>query len=230
MKHDVVYILKNNPPVDELRYSLRTVEKNFPFRKVWIFGGCPKEIKPDEYVEILQTGGTKWEKSTNTLRAICCNNDVTPDFWLFNDDFFIMKKVSDLPYMIRGTIAERVTDLRKKNGISRYSMNLEETAWVLQQAGKETLDYALHVPMLINRAKALEVLDAFPRCPMFRCLYGNYWQLGGEVVKDVKIYNPNNEPDEDMGLLSTMEESFAGKTGDFIKERFTKPSRWERDI
>ena len=35
MKHDVVYLLKNNyKSTDELRYSIRSVVKNFPYRKI----------------------------------------------------------------------------------------------------------------------------------------------------------------------------------------------------
>jgi hypothetical protein len=91
------------------------------------------------------------------------------------------------------------------------------------------MDYALHVPMLINKQKALEVLNTF-RCPMFRSLYGNYWKVGGILTDDVKIHNTTDVPKEGQLLVSTNDRSFSeGEVGRFIKSRFTEPSKWEKD-
>lgn len=229
MKHDIVYILKSDTEAEELRYSLRSVQKNFPHGKVWFFCGCPAGIEPDRHVPFEQTGRTKWEKSTSTLRKICTTDKVSEDFWLFNDDFFILRKVTDLPYMVRGGLLDRVYDIRDRQGISAYSNQLNETRRILSQRGYGTFDYALHVPMLINKQKALEVLDAFPKCPMFRSLYGNYHKVGGVTAEDVKIYELDEEPKKGQTLLSTSDKSFKrGKVGEYIRKRFTEPSRWEK--
>ena len=82
--------------------------------------------------------------------------------------------------------------------------------------------------MLINKRKALEVLDTF-RSPMFRSLYGNYWDIGGILTKDVKIHSNNGLPEVGQVLVSTNNTSFdEGEVGKFIKSRFTTPSKWER--
>ena len=60
-KHDIVYILKNNYTSDELTYSIRSVCKNFPYRKIWFYGGAPEGIMPDVFVEYQQSGNNKWE-------------------------------------------------------------------------------------------------------------------------------------------------------------------------
>ena len=227
MNNDVVYILKNNISSDELRYSLRTVERNFPHRKVWFFGGCPKDIRPDEYVKIDQRGLTKWERSTNTLRVACETEDLTEDFWLFNDDFFVLEPVRSLPYMVRGELATRIQDIVSRRVIHKYADNLEEARKQLEAKGCSTLDYALHVPMLINKQKALEVLDTF-RSPMFRSLYGNYWNVGGIVTRDVKIHKTTGLPEAGQLLVSTNDTSFSeGEVGKLIKSRFTEPCKWE---
>ena len=41
-KYDVVYIVKEDPRNEELRYSIRSVCENFPVRNIWIFGYCPR--------------------------------------------------------------------------------------------------------------------------------------------------------------------------------------------
>ena len=226
--HDIVYILKADIDSEELRYSLRTVEANFPHESVWFFGGCPKWASPDHYVPFEQKGATAWQKSTSTLREICETDGVTEDFWLFNDDFFIMQPVEDLPQMYHGTLAERVREILSRASWSRYAENLVETRRQLEEAGCSSLNYALHVPMLINKEKALEVLDRFPRCPMFRSLYGNYCEVGGINTEDVKIHSRTVVPDASCVLLSTNDDTFdLGEAGRFIRARFTKRSKFE---
>lgn len=229
MKYDVVYILKNNMESDEIIYSLRSVEKNFPYRKIWFVGGCPGTIAPDVWMNFTQQGETKWQKATSAIAAACKNDDITEDFWLFNDDFFIMKRIRVLKPMIRGTLQQRCKDIEaNNNGLqSMYSRQLHKTIHVLKLNGYPQLDYALHVPMLINRRKALEVIDAFPKCPMFRSLYGNYCGIEAETVKDVKVRGMNSWP-KDARLLSTDDMSFYhGKVGEYIRESFPDPSKYE---
>ena len=227
MKYDVVYILKKDADTDEIRYSLRSVEKNFPYRKVWIFGGCPDGIAPDEFVPFEQTGDSKWQKATSTYRKICETEGVTEDFWMFNDDFFIMKPVDDLPYMYNGTLEDKVEAIRKDAPWARYGKSLEEARKELEDNGFTSLNYALHVPMLFNKAKIIETLDRF-RSPMFRSLYGNYCNVGGVEFEDVKINNLEGVPPEDCVLLSTSDRAFvSGACGKVIRARFTERSKWE---
>ena len=93
MKHDIVYILKNDYDSEELRYSIRSVVQNFPYRKLVFVGGCPSDIKPDIYIPDTQEGATKWERSMHSLKKVLDNDELTEDIWLFNDDFFIMDPV-----------------------------------------------------------------------------------------------------------------------------------------
>ena len=82
--------------------------------------------------------------------------------------------------------------------------------------------------MLINREKALEVLDSFFGCPMFRSLYGNYCDIKGEDRKDVKIYQLNEEPDPDAEWLSTTNVSFKhGAVGRYIRDQFREACEYE---
>lgn len=222
MANDIVYLLRNGIDSEELRYSLRSVQANFPYNKVWFVGGCPKDITPDVYIPMKQQGNTKWARSTSSLKAVCKAESLTEDFWLFNDDFFILEPVNDLPYMYKGLLADR----QPLN--STYMHMLKATEEQLTKAGLSTLDYAIHVPMLINKQKAQIVFRQFPNNPMFRCLYGNYWQVGGELVSDVKIYDRETLPPENARLCSTVDEIFRfGAVGKYIKKRFTEPSKWE---
>ncbi len=71
-KYDIVYMVKDSSPNEELRHSLRSVEKNWgPRGKVWFFGGCPEGLKPDGFVPAEMTMPGKWENTHRLMRLIC---------------------------------------------------------------------------------------------------------------------------------------------------------------
>ena len=134
--NDIVYILKNDIESDEIRYSVRSVERNFPHRKVWFYGGKPDGIEPDEMVHVDQQGATKWQRVSWTLRLVCENDAITEDFWLFNDDFFVMDKVEEWPQAVRGTLHRRIESLKNEYGrLSKYGKELKRTEQALIDAG-----------------------------------------------------------------------------------------------
>ena len=227
--YDVVYILKSDAAPDELRYSLRSISENLSFRKVWFYCGKPDGLEPDVHVPMIQTGSTKWEKARSSLIAICKNDDITKKFYLFNDDFYVLKPCKNIKVYHRGLIQDHVKLIEKKrNGRgSSYSQQLESCDDQLHRAGLTTLDYALHIPILVDRAKMLEALEMFPNCPMFRSLYGNYAGIGGTFHKDVKVADPARNVNAELDFLSSNDKSFKGECGKFLAERFTEPCRFE---
>lgn len=230
MKHDIVYIVRAGTN-RELVYSLRTVERNFPHRKVWLYGGMPKGIKPDEAIIIQQQGETKWEKVRNTLLECCKNDNITEDFWLFNDDFFIMEPVTEPTNYYDGTLEQRIEAIEQASrGIgNQYSQKLRHLLDTLKKAGiEEPLNYAHHTPILINRKKMLETLEKYPNEPMFRALYGNINHIGGENMPDVKFHQ-NRQPYPIGQYASTSDESWnQDEIGRIIRQKFPDPSKWEQ--
>lgn len=229
MKYDIVYILKEDINSEELRYSLRSVCKNFEYNKIWFYCGCPDDIKPDFHVPFEQTGKNKLEMVRSTYEAIANNDEITEDFWLFNDDFFILKPYNQNIPKVNGTLEQLAYDIKQRMGKdSYYTQAIRSTASVLRSKGYDTLSYACHVPMLLNRHKVKEVLQEFAPSVTFRSAYGNYVKVGGELIDDVKITNFNELPGEDWVLLSTREDSFAnGQVGTYIKLKFAEPCKYE---
>lgn len=228
--NDIVYILKEDVTADELRYSLRSVCKNFPYRKIWFYCGKPDGITPDEYVPFTQKGVMPWAKVTSTIAEACRNDQITEDFWLFNDDFFIMKPVENMPAYYDRTLYRRIQQIEKKRkGTSGlYTMQLRLTRDLLQEGGYKTFNYAVHMPMLINRKKALQVIKEFPKPHMFRSVYGNVLDIGGEQHADVKIIGRDIKPDKDCDFLSTDEKAFGDSAvGQFIRDAFPEPCKYE---
>ena len=229
-KIDIVYVLKKDVEPNELIYSLRSVEANMPHARVVFVGGKPDGIEPDLYLPHEQRGVSNWERSTSSIEYIAKCKEISDDFWLFNDDIFVMKPINELKPIYNGTLYRRVQAIEKKRmgAPSLYSTQLRATKELLDSERLHSYNYAVHMPMMINKAKALEVIRKYPKCKMFRSLYGNYHRVGGINRPDCKIVNLDTEPSKDAIFLSTTEQSFAkGKVGEFIRSKFKKPSRFE---
>ena len=234
MKHDVVYFVKDTPLNPELVYSLRSLEKNWSYNDVWFCGGCPERLKPDHHMKIKQIGFNKWEKVRYSIHLVCLNDQISDDFWLFNDDFFILKKSQDYKPQYNGRIDEYIELIKARhNGShSEYTLRLLGTIRALEEAGCSTLNYEIHKPMLINKGKALEVLEKFNGVGGFRSLYGNYWKIGGIDRHDMKIkqmsYGRMDLVENEWDYLSTTDNSFQiGEVGRFIRDNFSERSRFE---
>lgn len=224
---DIVYVLKNDYDSEELKYSVRSVVKNFPFRKICFVGGGPEDVTADIRIYDKQQGATKWERSTSSLKIALANDDLTEDIWLFNDDFFVMNKVEPTINYFGGTLERRIQELKERFPTgSAYINNLIDLRRDLYKMKKDTLAFSLHLPMLVNRNKALNVLEEFPEQKMFRSFYGNYCEVPCTFSKDVKAYDLTSVPNTDF--ISTTDKSFKeGKVGEFIRACFPDPCRYE---
>lgn len=226
---DVVYILKDNIASEELRYSLRSIDLNFPAGKVWFIGGQPRDLIPDGRISHKQSGMSKWARAMSSLVKVLECSDISDPFYLFNDDFFVMKPFrGEFINYSDGTLEKKVRRLMDKVGSSTYCLELEKVRNKLRANGYDTISYAIHLPMLIYKK---DLAHAFRfGTPFFRSIVGNISGLPYVYHEDVKIYDNYTKPDESADYLSTTEESFSrGEVGRFIKKAFPDPSHFELD-
>lgn len=228
-KYDVVYILKNDVKPDEIRYSLRSIEQNMQHGDVWFVCGQPQGLMPDHRLMIAQTEPVKWDRVRGSLFKVCSNKDVPDRFWLFNDDFFVLQQMTSEAPFYQGLMRDHILRVEKRHhGVTNYTRHLRECEEVLKGADLPTFDYAVHMPMLIDKAKMLEALKTFSDCPMCRCLYGNYAEVGGEIHEDVKIVTLDEPIPEGADFVSTDNASFAyGAVGRQIRRMFRDKCRYE---
>ena len=232
MKYDIVYFVKNADENPELTYSLRTL-KNFPHAKVWFYGGCPKNLQPDEHVYERQISLTKYSNVSNMMYDVCCNNNITESFWLFNDDFFILKKLtSEYMHLLEkgvhnGSLIRQIERCENTtDGVNGYTRKLRRTLEWLEENDYPTRNYEMHLPMLINRKKMKKVLDGTKHCS--RSKYGNIYLEPNINTPDVKIFSRTCEPRQE-DFLSTSDDSFEnGKAGELIRNKFKEKSKWEK--
>lgn len=226
---DIVYLLKESNENDELRYSLRSL-KNFPHDKVWFVGGHPAGFKPDGYIKVEQNRRTKWLNVRRSLEKICKNEDISEDFWIFNDDFFVMKRIKNPTNYYNGDLYKRIVMLEDHyKRITKYSQLLRNCCKELESLGCETKNYTLHVPILLNRKKLARLFE-ITDFEGFRSLYANMYKIGGETMGDVKITNLNKTY-EDGPYVSTDDKSFNnGKVGIQIREKFKNKCKYEKEV
>ena len=231
-QHDIIYILKPNVKTEELRYSLRSLE-NFPHRFVWFVCGQPEGFKPDRCIKHKQVGSSKWELIRSSMFEALKNEEVSDDFFLFNDDFFIMKPFKgEFVNYVDMTLAERIDEIRRNvhPWLNPYGRTLQKAEQELKTLGCPTMNYDVHLPMLFNKATASAAIRSCSS-PQMRSVYGNVTRSPYILRPDVKVYSKDETPDDDVDFLSTNDETFSeGKVGEFIRSRFPNPSRFEVDL
>ena len=218
---DVVYLC--GPAVgDELRYSLRSVAAHLPHDRVWIVGHQPRWVRQVEQIPVPQPAGQKWSNQEANLRAYCQQRDGTDRFLLFNDDFFVMRPLGQVPVWHRGPIGDLVGTYRQRR--DEFVQRLRNTA---AHVGLDAPSYdSIHTPMLLDKGRLLDVLDSMPAKTLFRTVYGNRYQIGGTVHGDVKV--KTNQPAHAGALLSTDDSGFLrGPAGKMIRARFPRRSPYE---
>lgn len=229
---DIVYFVRDGLVNEELRYSLRSLQ-NMPHNRVWIFGGCPPSIVPDVRIRVDQTGVTKWDKVKNMFLMACNNKELTDDFILFNDDFFVMQPMDELGYLHRGDFDEHIKVLEKNfgNKPSDYTRLLRACSAKLKKCGVEKpLSYELHVPFPFNKQCLKDVIEKFPDTHCTRTIYGNLYNVGGERASDVKVFNSNPSFDYKATKLLSTDDSIVNINNDVwrhIRKTFNKASEFE---
>jgi len=243
---DLVYIVRPGNRNDELRWSLRTVEKNLPGRRVWIVGHKPNWLTNVEYIHTRQEGH-KHENTLANLITACSHQEISPQFILMNDDFFILRPLREIPVLHRGTINEFIERYRRAGvgatlGWWRRASETKETLAMLGYNPDTVLSYELHVPMPIHRETWLAGIKELQRIGRHhirhwtkRSFYGNHAKLGGERSDDVKIHDDTSwerysqTRETTTPFLSTSDSAFKyGAVGRWLRKQYPDLSSYER--
>lgn len=227
---DVVYLLKDSLNYEELRYSMRSL-MFFPCRDVWLYGGKPKWVRGVKHVPFHQSGPTKWHNTRDMMRAVCQNPDVSQNFVLFNDDFFILQPIKDLRRHCCGTLGQRAMQTISKDthNLSKYGKQLAKCELALLEAGKGNRNFELHIPMIFDKKKLLAVLDKYPDCLMPRSLYCNEYNVRAIEREDVKVEELYTPIPTQSAFVSTNNQSFScGEVGKKVRGLFPHPCVFEK--
>jgi hypothetical protein len=227
---DFVYICKPGDN-EELRYSIRSVLYSFPDANIYVVGGKPSWYSGN-YIYVDQKHH-KYANAINNLHAICDSNEISKEFVLMNDDFFIIKKIDRIDQFYSGLLSTKIDKYTKITGSSMYIKKLILTKTRLIDYGiKNPLDYELHVPMVMEKEKLKHIILKYPSC-LWRSMYGNIYSVGGSQMEDVKIYTNkkyaarSNEITENSVFLSTEDQAFNLALDKVLYKMFNIPTEYE---
>jgi len=233
--YDIVIPLKATSKNEELRYSLRSIAKNFPHRNVWVSGYHPRWTRGLNYINSTTVKESKYDKAAKNIRMACLSPKVSDKFFLFNDDFFIMSNVKDFSNMHRGYLDEVIEYYMDNHPVSTYTNAMLRTRDVLDKLGvRDPLSYALHIPMLVDKklwmkAHAMQLEFNPDNLPIqMRTIYGNLFIDDATYREDVKAFELDTIP-EYREYLSTSDKSFRdGLIGKRIRNTFPQKSKYEK--
>lgn len=238
---DVVYTVRHGDRNDELRYSLRSLQ-NLPHDNVWFVGYTPRWAKVNSIV--TNQVATSYVNVLRNLQAVAENDDISENFYFFNDDFFVMKAMTSVPDFHRGDLTGHIRRQYRTFGENNgYGKMMEVTKAILNEWDiGEPLSYTCHCPVMLNKsnirilAQRLQDTEYPGAGLLLRTLYGNLFQVGGIEVFDFKVTGAGIDiyqkvmarHDNDPPFLSTDDQSFwYGHVGAVIRVKFKKPSPYE---
>jgi len=152
---DVVYVLgkgshwKNN----EIRYSLRSVEKNLTgYRNIYIIGENPgflRDVIHIQHPDEIGPQNADGNIARKVLRA-CAEADLSDNFLFINDDHIILSPVDarKLPAFHKGDMADYPPSHWNNN---LWRKRLRHTFDMLKQRGLTTFNFDCHTPILFSK-------------------------------------------------------------------------------
>jgi len=228
---DFVYICRDGEN-EELRYSIRSVLNSFPEAKVWLVGGKP-EWYSGHCVPVEQNSN-KYANALKNLKSLCEHPEISDNFVLMNDDFFIIKKINSVDQFYNGLLSDKINRFTQITGSSMYIKKLITTNKKLIDLGiKNPIDYELHTPMPMNKTGLLDVIEKYPEC-LWRSMFGNLYNVGGTQMDDVKIYvnkrhlARSNEITDNSIYMSTEDTSLNVMLDKMLRQMLPDPSIYEK--
>lgn len=229
-------MVKEGDRNEELRLSLRSLG-NVPHGTVWVAGFKPRWVTNVEYLPTRQTR-VKYVNSTQNLLTACAHPDLSDRFIFMNDDFFILRRMNEIPALHRGSASAVVEDYERrfgKRGTGLYRQGMAASVRLLHRWGiANPLSYELHVPMMMHKEGVIEVVkrahadDRTIPALHKRTLYGNYFDVGGRRANDIKVTDTDRTWQPNQRFVSCGDQAFLnGAIGKRLRDKFPDPSPYE---
>ena len=246
---DFVYIVKEDENNEDLKYSLRSIAKYYPENKVWIVGYKPSWVKNVEYLPVKQSKD-KWKNSMTNILTACKCKDISDDFILMNDDFFMIKPLVPIEMIANITLGLLPDTINKNKKLkSPWYDAFQQVYYLLKDLNipEPYYDFEAHLPLQINKKKFIKVIN-LPKVQEFmktskvlhkRTLYKNF-DKPEKIIKipaDVKIerrYDDANRRVNICGWLSVYDRQVGNaKFGLLNRELYfnlNQPCIYEKEI
>jgi hypothetical protein len=232
---DLLYVLGSGSKFnnDELRYSLRSVERYVKnVDRIIVIGEDPKFISDKvEYHYVKEHTSNKEYRIAYKILKACELGIVNGDFLFMNDDFFFTKEVdaNTYPYYHKGCLS-------LGSPSKFYKAALNATYAYLYGHEQTTLHFDVHTPIIYNSKRFLALKPHLERSKVnpfgfvVKSLYSNFEGIKGEEYVDSKLgrYNINtNDRINKTSIISCTDTAFEEWLYDYLKENFKEKSIYE---
>ncbi len=249
---NILYILGNGSlhNNEELRYSLRSVEKNVtpsaverspssverspstPEARIIVVGDNPGFLS--DKVEYHYVPDASSNKAYSIAKKIewACKNVLQGDFLFMNDDFFFHKKIvpAAYPNYQMGPLKQSAPD-------RNYERLLLDTHNYLHTLGHTTLHFDVHTPIIYNTEKFLALSPHWEESKkrhfglVVKSVYGNIYGLPHLPYIDCKLDQLKTYDDfkriEATSCISCSDQGWRNGVADYLKLKFPNPSKFE---
>jgi len=208
---------------NELRYALRSIEKNVTnYEKIVIVGEKPSWLTGVLHIPQDDPHRCKERNIMEKVRTACLSPEVSEVFLFSNDDIYFMRPMSahDILYWHSGTIST-YSEGKRLNG---YMECMKRTNAVLVERGvKEPLYYDIHVPIPYSKKLFLEVMAKYEwrqrSTYTVKSIYCNTLGIRGVYMDDVKR--------KEGGAFYSTTDKILGLQRQHLELHFPEPSRYE---
>lgn len=207
---DLLYILGTGSTWqdNEIRYSLRSVCKNFTHGKVFVVGERPPWLRDIIHIPCDDPYPNKLKNGIYKIGMAIKDSRLSSRFVRMNDDFFFINPVKQIAIRHRGALKASIKNHPTQKGY--FYLALKQALHGLERRGiTNPLDYTSHLPFVLDKAKVREVFDEYGGPGygyLFGTIYGNHFDIGGRKQKDRKAkgWSPSSERTANaLPILST---------------------------
>lgn len=225
---DIVYIFRfGKLNSSDLKYSLRSLEKNFKYDKIFIVGDRPGWITGINHINVRDKTENRHYNTGYKFYKTSCIKELSEDFIVMHDDFYIMQPVVEIKNYFVGTLKDKIEKTANRNS---HWENMKNVYNIFPDG----LNYELHKPFKLNKNKLKNLFKKFPLSQTFcvNSLYGNYYKIEAEKAEDFKIkgYEQLLKIEKENVTFLSSSEVFS-KTKEFITymdKKFPNKSKYEK--
>jgi len=224
---DIIYLYKLSN-TEELKYSLRSIERNLPHKKVYIVGDRPDWIQNITHIPIADLTSTKGINTAFKLKQISLNPNIDENFAVFCDDYFILKPIKDIEHYHSKDL-KTLLEFRKNH--NKHWKALKRVLEIFP----EGLNYDVHHPYLFNKEKLKALFEKYDYRQNYAIasLYCNEYKVESIKVVDNKIREITKFKarilDPNLNFLSTSNNFFNTiEVQNYIKNKFPNKSKYEK--
>lgn len=244
-KIDVVYVLGSgsNWNNNEIRYSLRSIEKNgIDVGQIFIVGEFPAFLSKDvihiKADDIFNPNENADGNIITKVLAACADPRLSDDFLFINDDHILLKLIPliDIPAFHKGDLNDFPEEYWKLN---YWRGRLKRTRDTLNSKKLTAFHFDCHTPIVFNKELFPEIMSRFNYQEglglTMKSLYGNIvYSISGQLLtsekKTVFKYYTVYQLNDRLSKCSFMSFNDCGLNNSlklWLEKQFPNQSRWE---